>query len=104
MMRSVRSSHWRTWTSLIIVVRLHAFKTAAQFLSALVEKFRSKLTVWKEEQFTVLPGQGIKQRDVRVPEWVTKTLPLVKPGVWGFVQTRAQSSTEEDAHVRPGHP
>ena len=39
----------------------------------------SKVTVWKEEQFTVLPGQGIKQREKRIPEWVAKT----KPGVWG---------------------
>ena len=42
---------------------------------------RSKLTVWKEEQFTVLPGQGIKQREKRVAEWVAKALPLAKPGV-----------------------
>ena len=39
-MRSVIRSHRTTWTSLIIVVRLHAFKTAAQFLSALAEKFQ----------------------------------------------------------------
>jgi len=32
-----------------------------------------------------------------------KALPLVKPGVWGCVQARAQWSTEEDAHMRPGH-
>ncbi len=24
-------------------------------------------------------------------------------GVWGCVQAREQSSTEEDAHMRPGH-
>ena len=64
---------------------------------------RSKLTVWKEEQFTVLPGHGIKQREKRVPEWVAKVLPLAKPGVWGCVQARAQWSTEEDAFMRPGH-
>jgi hypothetical protein len=29
---------------------------------------RSKLTVWKEDKFTVLPGQGIKQREKRVAE------------------------------------
>jgi hypothetical protein len=39
-MRSVIKSHRTTWTSLIIVVRLHAFKTASQFLSALSEKFQ----------------------------------------------------------------
>ncbi len=64
---------------------------------------RSKLVVWKEEQFNVLPFQGIEQRKKRVAEWVVKALPLVKPGVWGCVQDRAQWSTEEDAHIRPGH-
>ena len=64
---------------------------------------RSKLTVWKEDQFTVLSGQGIKNREARVAEWVAKTLPLAKPGVWGCVQARAQWSTEEDAYMRPGH-
>ena len=39
-MRSVIRSHRTTGTSLIIVVRLHAFKTAAQFLSALAQKFQ----------------------------------------------------------------
>ncbi len=62
-----------------------------------------KLTVWKEDQFTVLPGQGIKNRETRVTEWVVKTLSLAKSGVWGCVQTRTQWSTEEDAHMRPGH-
>jgi hypothetical protein len=51
----------------------------------------------------VLPGQGIKNRETRVAEWVTKALPLVKAGVWGCVQARAQWSTEEDTHMRPGH-
>ena len=36
------------------------------------ECLRSKVTVSKEEQFTVLPGQGIKQREKRVAEWVAK--------------------------------
>ncbi len=65
--------------------------------------FRSNLTVWKEEQFTVLPGQGINQRETRVAEWVVKVLPLVKPGVWGCVQVRVSWSTEEGPHIRPGH-
>ena len=39
-MRSVIRSHRSTGTSLIIVVRLHAFKTAAQLLSALAQKFQ----------------------------------------------------------------
>ena len=54
-------------------------------------------------QFTVLPFQGIEQRKKRVAEWVAKALPSVKPGVWGCVQARTQWSTEEDAHMRPGH-
>ncbi len=62
---------------------------------------RSKLTVWKEDQFTVLPEQGIKQREKRVSQWVAKVLPLTKPGVWGCVQARTQWSTEEDTHRRP---
>jgi hypothetical protein len=45
---------------------------------------RSKLTVWKEEQFTVLPFQGIEQRKKRVSEWVVKALLSVKTGVWGL--------------------
>jgi len=51
---------------------------------------RSKLTVWKEDQFTVLSGQGIKERERRVAEWVAKTWPMTKPGAWGCVQARAQ--------------
>jgi hypothetical protein len=34
---------------------------------------------------------------------VAKVLPLVKSGVWGCVQSRAQWSTEEDVHMRPSH-
>jgi hypothetical protein len=49
----------------------------------------------------------IKNREARVAEWVVtpvvKALPLVKSGVWCCVQARAQWSTEEDAHMRPGH-
>jgi hypothetical protein len=94
------SSHLATWTSLIIVVSLHAFKNGALLRSALAKTFlgvcASKLTVWKEEQFTVLPFQGIEQRKKRVAEWVAKALPLAKPGVWGCVQARSQWSTEED--------
>jgi hypothetical protein len=33
---------------------------------------------------------------------VAKTLPLTKPCVWGCVHPRAQWSTEEDTHRRPG--
>jgi hypothetical protein len=51
----------------------------------IVMALRSKLTVWEEDQFTVLSGQGIKKREARVAEWVAKALPLVKRGVWGCV-------------------
>jgi len=63
----------------------------------------SKLTVWKEDQFTVLPEQGIKQWEKRVTEWVAKVLSLAKPGVWGCVQVRSEWSTEEDEFMGPGH-
>jgi hypothetical protein len=64
---------------------------------------RSKLTVWKEDQFTVLQGQGITERERRVAGWVAKALPMSNPGAWGCVQARAQWSTEEEVHMRPGH-
>ncbi len=51
----------------------------------------------------MLPGQGIKNREARVAEWVAKALSLVKSGVWGCVQGRSQWSTEEDTHMRPDH-
>jgi hypothetical protein len=35
---------------------------------------RSNLIVWKEKQFTVLPGQGIKQPQKRVTSWVDNGL------------------------------
>jgi hypothetical protein len=57
---------------------------------------RSKLTVWKEDHFTVVPGQGIKQREARVAEWVDKVLSLTKSGVWGCVQARTQWSTDSE--------
>jgi hypothetical protein len=55
-----------------------------------------------EVQFTVLTGQGIKQWEKRVPDWVAKVLPLDKSGVCGE-QVRVSWSTEEDTHRRPGH-
>ena len=63
----------------------------------------SKFTVWKEDQFTVLSGQGIKEWEKRVTEWVAKALTMAKSGVWGCVQDRVQWPTEEDVHMRPGH-
>jgi len=64
---------------------------------------RSNLTVWKEDQFTVLAGQGIKHRENRTVEWVAKVLSLAKPGVRGCVHVRAQWSSDEDTHMRPGY-
>ncbi len=43
----------------------------------------SKLTVWNEDQFTVLPGQGIKERERRVVERIVKELSKVNPVAWG---------------------
>ena len=34
----------------------------------------SHLTVWKEVKFTVLSGQGIKERERQVADWITKDL------------------------------
>ncbi len=47
--------------------------------------FRSKLTVWMEDQFTVLPGQGMKQLEKREEEWVAKVMSMTKSGVCGCV-------------------
>ncbi len=80
----------------------HVCVSRGRFLDVSV-CLRSKLTVWKEDQFTVLSGQGKKNRETRVTEWVVKALPLSKSGVWGCVKTRLQWSTEEDTHMRPDH-
>jgi hypothetical protein len=92
------------WCKVCALVRGrgHACVSRGRFLDVL-DCLRSKLTVWKEDQFTVLSGQGIKNRESRVGEWVVRSLPLVKSGVWGCVQVRTQWSTEEDTHVRPVH-
>ena len=47
--------------------------------------WRSKLTFWKEDQLTVLPGQGIKQSERRVAVWIVRELPKAKSGAWGCV-------------------
>jgi hypothetical protein len=69
--------------------------------------WRSNLTVWKEDKFTVLPEEGIKECERRVTEWITKELPKDKTGVWGCVETRVSGHdgplvTEEEVHMRPG--
>ena len=60
-MRSVITSHRTTGTLLIIVVRLHAFKTAAPFLSALANMFQLRR----------------KARRVRILDW----------GLWDGLRT-----------------
>jgi len=64
---------------------------------------RNKLTVWREDHFTVTKAAGIEQRKKRVAEMITKELAKAKPGAWGCVQTRAMWSTNEQVHLRPGH-
>ena len=91
---------------------------------------RCKLTVWKEDKFTVRPASGIKEREKRIAETLAKQLPKAKPGVWGcvqvgfrierqpscdclhalltccdvtVVQARELWSTKEEVHLRPGH-
>ncbi len=41
--------------------------------------------------------------DTRVAEIVTRELQKVKPGKWGYVQSRELWSPKEETHVRPGH-
>ena len=64
---------------------------------------RKKLTVWKEDRFTVTKEAGIEKRKKRVAEMVAKEVTKAKPGAWGCVQARELWSTEEDVHLRPGH-
>ena len=53
--------------------------------------FRSNLTVWKEDKFTVLSGQGIKECEWRVSECIISNFERVaqtlktKSGPWGCV-------------------
>lgn len=49
---------------------------------------RNKLTVWREDHFTVTKAAGIEQRKKRVAEMITKELAKAKLGAWGCVQTR----------------
>ena len=64
---------------------------------------RSKLTVWREDKFTVRPADGQRERDKRTAETRAKELPKAKPGKWGCVQACELWSTKEDVHLRPGH-
>jgi hypothetical protein len=71
------------------------FRRAA-FLQQLKGKVGLTLVKVSGDQFTVLSGQGIKERERRSGEWVTKTFQTAN-------QTRSQWSTEEEVHMRPGH-
>ena len=44
---------------------------------------RSKLTVWREAHFTMIPKAGQKERDKRLKELHSKLLSRAKPGKWG---------------------
>jgi hypothetical protein len=63
----------------------------------------SKLTVWKEDKFTVRPRDGQREREKRLAEIRKKELSKAKPGKWGCVQVRELWSTKEEIHLRPGH-
>ena len=64
---------------------------------------RNKLTVWREDHFTVTKAAGIEKRKMRVAEMIAKELTKAKPGAWGCVQIREMWSTDEQVHLRPGH-
>jgi hypothetical protein len=46
---------------------------------------------------------GIRNRDVRVAEIVTRELEKAKPDKWGYVQAYELRSPQEERQVRPGH-
>ncbi len=53
---------------------------------------------WTEDQFVVTTSSGIRDRDTRVDEIVVRELQKVKPGKWGYVQTREIWSPKEETH------
>jgi hypothetical protein len=63
----------------------------------------TKQTFWTEDQFTVTASSGIRDRDVRVAEIVTRELEKTKPDKWGCVQARERWSPQEERQVSPGH-
>jgi len=64
---------------------------------------RNKLTVWREDHFTVTKAAGIEQQKKRVAEMMAKESVKAKPRAWGCVQTREMWSTDKQVHFRPGH-
>jgi hypothetical protein len=61
----------------------------------------TKQTFWTEDQFVLTASPGIRDRDTRVAEIVSRELEKAKPGKWGCVQARELWSLKEEAHVRP---
>ena len=64
---------------------------------------RNKLTIWREDHFTVKQAAGIEQCKKRVTEKMAKELVKAKPGAWGCVEVRDLWATEEEVRWRPGH-
>jgi hypothetical protein len=64
---------------------------------------RTKQTFWTEDQFVLTASPGIRDRDTRVVEIVSREIEKAKPGKWGCVQARELWSPKEEADVRPGH-
>ena len=65
---------------------------------------RTKQTFWTEDQFVVATtSSGIRDRDTRVVEIVTRELLKRKPGKWGCAQALQLWSSKEETHVRSGH-
>jgi hypothetical protein len=64
---------------------------------------RTKQTFWTEDQFVLTASAGIRDRDTRVAEIVTRELQKAKPGKWGCLQARELWSPKEHRQVRPGH-
>jgi hypothetical protein len=60
-------------------------------------------TFWTEDQFVVTSSSGIRKRDTRVTEIVTRESQKDKPVKWGCVQVRELWSPKEETHVRAGH-
>jgi hypothetical protein len=59
--------------------------------------------LWTEDQFVLTASAGIRDRDTRVAEIVTRELQKAKPGKWGGLQAHELWSPKEEAHVRAGH-
>ena len=63
----------------------------------------SKLTVWREDQFTVTPKAGIPNRKKRLAKLWAQLECKIALGKYGCVQVRELWGTSEERHYRPGH-